>query len=71
MFEIHPSSWTVAVDANDPRDHFHRTALHEARVATDRSAQPVAAAPAGLRTRLQSILPVRRPTATQPCACPA
>jgi hypothetical protein len=71
MFEIHPSSWPVAVDANDPRDHFHRTALHEARVATDHNPRRASDSPAGVVTRLQAILAGRRPVVTEPCACPA
>ena len=71
MYEIHPSSWPVAVDANDPRDQFHRTAIHEARVATERRQPELAAPTPGLVGRLRLALAIGPVVATEPCSCPA
>ena len=73
MFEIHPSSWPVAVDANDPRDHFHRTALAEARVATDRlgfATTPAATQPT-LIARVRRALAGGTAPGAEPCSCAA
>ena len=71
MFEIHPSNWPVAVDINDPRDRFHRTALHEARIASERNPHCVTAPVAGIVARLQAVLIGEQTRSTEPCACPA
>jgi hypothetical protein len=72
MFEIYPTNWPAAVDA-DRENHFHETALREARIATD--ASPVGAEPAavhqGFLVRLRlAFAGVAAPT-TESCTCPA
>lgn len=71
MFEIYATSWPSAVDANDPRDEFHRTALHEARIATDRGAENISGRATDPVARIQSILAGRQPRGAEPCGCPA
>jgi len=72
MFEIHPSNWPLAIDPNDPRDEFHRTAVAEAVVATDRRPYLRDAVPTypGIVTRLRTAL-AGGPARTEPCTCPA
>jgi len=70
MFEIHASNWPVAIDANDPRNQFHRTALAEARVATDLS-QAAQAGRLGLVERIRQALAGRTSQVVEPCGCPA
>lgn len=73
MFEIHPSSWPVAFDATDTRNEFHRTALAEARAATDWLAGAPSSARPGptLVARLRLALGGRTRTAAAPCTCSA
>lgn len=71
MFEVYPSNWPVAVDANDPRNQFHRTALAEARFVTERREVVPAFPP---RTSVVARLRVALaggPATTEPCTCPA
>ena len=71
MFEIHPSNWPFAVDAGDPRNQFHETALREARVATEAHGVALAApVPERFVTRLRLAL-AGGPAVTEPCNCPA
>lgn len=73
MFEINQSSWPVAIDANDPRDQFHRTALAEATIATERRPYLAIAAaePHGVLARLRLALTSAPTPRTEPCNCPA
>jgi hypothetical protein len=73
MFEVHPSNWPVALDANDPRDHFHRTALAEARAATDRrgAAMRPTSARAALLERVRLALAGGTAQVAEPCNCAA
>jgi hypothetical protein len=70
MFEIHASNWPVAIDPNDPRNHFHRTALAEARIATDlnQAAQPRRRS---LVERVRRTLAGPASGGVEPCSCPA
>lgn len=73
MFEIHPSDWPMAADATDPRNQFHATAMHEARVASDfRGFAPAAPARESIVARLRLAL-VGGPSSSivEPCNCPA
>lgn len=73
MFEIHPSDWPMAVDTSDPRNQFHATAMHEARVASDHHGSASAAPPReGLLGRLRVAL-AGGPSGSivEPCNCPA
>ena len=74
MFEIHPSSWPLAVDASEGRDQFHLTALHEARVATERNprlAEAAVARRAGFTQRLRAAFTGAPARSAEPCTCPA
>lgn len=73
MFEVHPSNWPVAVDVTDPRNRFHATALHEARIASEyRGFAPEAPVRKGIVTRLRLAIAGGHTAATvEPCGCPA
>jgi hypothetical protein len=72
MYRLHLDEWSTA-DANGPRDQFHRTALHEARVATERN--PGLARPAtrsvGLVGRIRAAFAPQNEVAAEACACAA
>jgi hypothetical protein len=71
MFEIHPGDWSLALDANGPRDQFHETAVHEARVATEaRGITPTAPSHESFMRRLRLVF-MGGPAVTEPCNCPA
>lgn len=71
MFEVYPSNWPVAVDTTDPRNQFHETAMHEARIATDFRQYPVEAVDQpSIVTRLRLAI-AGGPAAAEPCNCPA
>ena len=73
MYELHLDNWPVAVDATGPRDQFHLTALHEARVATERNPGLARAATRGtsLTARIRAALATQPRVAAEPCGCPA
>ncbi len=73
MFEIHPSNWPIALDPDDPRDQFHRIALADARVATERRPQLAFATRPGPRivARLRLALAGAPQVTSEPCSCPA
>ena len=73
MFEIHPGNWPVAGGASDPRDQFHVTALHEARVATERNPRLIVASSARptFVDRIRHALAGGSATTVQPCDCSA
>jgi hypothetical protein len=73
MFEIYPTNWPAAVDA-DRENHFHETALREARVATEASVVGAAAAAAvhqGFLVRIRLALAGSMAPTTESCTCPA
>lgn len=72
MFEIHPSEWPTAVNA-DPRNQFHATAMAEARATSDyHGYAPAEPARESILSRLRIAL-VGGPTGSvvEPCNCPA
>lgn len=72
MYEIHSSSWPFATNASDPRDHFHLTALREARVVTDRKPELIVApARRGVIERLRLAFAPGAVVSSEPCTCPA
>jgi hypothetical protein len=73
MFEIPPGNWPVALDASDPRDEFHRTALADARVTTELRPQLALLAQPGpsIIARLRLAFAGEQHGSTQPCSCPA
>ena len=75
MPEEYRTNWPFGGETPDTRSHFHETALHEARTATDyrEGAQREVAQTHRVRdsflTRLQ--LAIAGPAATDACNCPA
>ena len=73
MYEVYPGNWPMAVDTTDPRNQFHRTALYEARIVTDRRETEVPAQPVpSLVARVRLALAGGPATTAQVCTdCPA
>ena len=75
MYRAYPTDWPLAHDPMATRDDIHRSALREARVATDyRRGLGATTAPwrrTGLISRLRVALTGRPTPAAEPCACPA
>ena len=73
MHEVYPTDWPMAVDSTDPRNQFHRIALHEARFATDRREADLPGEPAqSFVARLRIALAGGSAASAQVCTdCPA
>ena len=71
MSEAYLTNWSFGGETPDTRNHFHETAIREARVATEhRSVEPAAPARASFLTRLR--IAFAGPAATtEACNCPA
>lgn len=71
MSEAYLTNWSLGSDWTARDDHFHETALAEARVATEyRQVQPATPAHSGLFARLRLVFAGQAPT-TEACNCPA
>ena len=72
MLEMYATG-TFAIDATDPRNHFHERALHEARIATEfRQSTVTRPHTSGLLDRLRAAVSgAQIITTTQACNCPA
>jgi hypothetical protein len=70
MSEAYLTNWSFGGETPDTRNHFHETALREARIASDyRQVQPAVAVEMSFLTRLR--LAFAGPAATDTCTCPA
>lgn len=70
MSEGYLTNWSFGGETPDTRNHFHETALREARVASDyRHVEPAAPVRERFITRLR--LALAGPTAADACNCPA
>ena len=70
MSEAYLTNWSFGGETPDTRNHFHDTALREARVASEyHDAKPAIPAREGFLTRLR--LAFAGPAATDACNCPA
>jgi hypothetical protein len=71
MSEAYLTNWSFGGETPDTRNHFHETAIREARVATEyRGRQPAAPAETSFLTRLRHAFAAPSAT-TEACNCPA
>jgi hypothetical protein len=71
MFAFHPTNGSFVVDATDPLNRFHETALREARIASDyRHAESACTPHASFVRRIRSAL-AGSPTTGADCGCAA
>lgn len=72
MFELYLSHTSAGEHSTDPRNRFHETALHEARIASDyRQEAPATSAGSGFMTRLRLAFAGGTTATTEACNCPA
>ena len=70
MSDAYLTNWSFGGETPDTRNHFHETALREARVASEhRQVEPASPTRDGFLTRLR--LAFAGPSATEACNCPA
>ncbi len=70
MSEAYLTNWSFGGETPDTRNHFHDTALREARIATEyRQVESPSPAREGFLTRLR--LAFMKPSANEACNCPA
>ncbi len=71
MFAFHPTNGSFVVDATDPLNRFHETALREARIATDyRHAGSACTPQASFVNRIRLAL-AGSPATSATCSCAA
>ena len=72
MFELYLSHTSAGEHSTDPRNRFHETALHEARIASDyRQPAPEVSPRPSFATRLRLAFAGGPPATTEACNCPA
>lgn len=70
MSEVHRTNWSFGGENPDTRNHFHETALREARIASDyREVEPASPVKETFLSRLR--LALAGPAPTDACNCPA
>ena len=70
MSKAYLTNWSFGGETPDTRNHFHDTALRDARIASDyRQVEPAFPARERFLTRLR--LAFAGPSATEACNCPA
>jgi hypothetical protein len=71
MSEAYLTNWSFGGESPASRDHFHDTAIREARVATEYRKLDQAPATDAVSFLARLRLALARPTAQEACNCPA